>query len=71
MLPMELFSFVLFQGENYSETWSQIQLGTSVMVSVEMTLWKSILVMFFKAVTQSLHKECACTKERLCEDTGR
>lgn len=38
VLPMELFSFVLFQGENYSETWSQIQLGTSVMVSVEMTL---------------------------------
>lgn len=54
MLPMKLFSFVLFQGENYSETWSQIQLGTSVMVSFEMTLWKSILVTFFKAVTQSL-----------------
>lgn len=54
MLPMELFSFVLFQGENYCETWNQIQLGTSMMVSVEMTLWKPILVTFFKAVTQSL-----------------
>ena len=45
---MELFSFVLFQGENYCETWSQIQLGTSVMVSVEMTLGSPSSLLFLR-----------------------